>query len=308
MLRAELIAIGSELLTPPFRDTNSTYLTEQLNLLGVPIAMRTVVGDNEDYLESAIRGALGRASIVIAVGGLGPTEDDVTKKVFARVLQRQLVLNDEILEGIERRFKARGIAMPANNARQALIPAGADVLGNRVGTAPGIWIAGPKHVIVLLPGPPSELQPMFQELCWPRLESHVGASVLERSLYRTTGLPESVIDERIASVCKKVKNLEVTVLSAPGQVDVHLTARAGTREEARRLLEASGGPIEQALDDFIYTRSDQALEEVVGLYLVMREATIAVAESCTGGARGGAADPDSRELVLLRVGRCRLRQ
>src|SRR4051812_25546758 len=137
MLSAEIIAIGSELLTPGFVDTNSSYLTEQLNLLGITVVMKAIVGDDEDYLEKAIRGSLSRTPILITIGGLGPTEDDVTKKVVARVLQRQLVLDNGTLERIENMFKKRGATMAANNARQALILTGSDILVNNNGTAPG---------------------------------------------------------------------------------------------------------------------------------------------------------------------------
>jgi nicotinamide-nucleotide amidase len=143
-LFAEIIAIGSELLTPAFKDTNSLYLTQQLNAVGIPVVMKTIVGDDEHYLEEAIRAALARTPVVITIGGLGPTEDDVTRKVVGRVLQRQLVLNDDILAKLQARFKARGIEMPANNARQALVLTGCDILENRHGTAPGLWIAAEK--------------------------------------------------------------------------------------------------------------------------------------------------------------------
>src|SRR5215470_17908293 len=172
---AEIIAIGSELLTPRFKDTNSLYLTQQLNEIGIPVVMKTIVGDDENYLESAVRNSLARSQILITIGGLGPTEDDVTRKVIARVLQRQLVLNDDILAKLQRRFKSRGVEMPANNARQALVPTGADILTNRNGTAPGLWVTAEKNHVILLPGPPSELKPMFEELCMPRLHEMAGS-------------------------------------------------------------------------------------------------------------------------------------
>src|SRR5687767_9782912 len=188
MLSAEIIAIGSELLTPNFVDTNSIYLTEQLNAIGISVVMKTIVGDDENYLEQAIVRSLERTPLLITIGGLGPTEDDVTRKVVARVLHRQLVLDDGILAGIEKRFKRRGAEMPANNARQALILSGSDVLENKNGTAPGLWVnAETKHVI-LLPGPPSELKPMFAEACVPRLQKMAGGVALARRVYRTTGL------------------------------------------------------------------------------------------------------------------------
>src|SRR6266550_4373604 len=150
MLSAEIIAIGSELLTPGFVDTNSVYLTRQLNDIGIPVVMKSIVGDDENYLELATRASLERTPLLITIGGLGPTEDDVTKKVVARVLQRQLVLDDEILAKLQRRFKSRGVEMPANNARQALVLTGSDILENNHGTAPGLWIATEKNHIMLL--------------------------------------------------------------------------------------------------------------------------------------------------------------
>lgn len=283
MLSAEIIAIGSELLTPNFIDTNSIYLTEQLNAAGIPVVMKTIVGDDENYLEHAIRGSLERTPILIMIGGLGPTEDDVTRKVVARVLQRQLVLNDEILAKIQNRFKARGIEMPANNARQALVLTGSEVLDNPNGTAPGLWINAGKNQVILLPGPPSELKPMFETRCFPRLQKMSGGVVLARSVFRTTGLGESALDARIASIYTKYKNPETTVLARLGQVEVRLTARGKNQEEANRLLQEVGDQIDQALDKYIFARSEQSLEEVVGMYLVMKNASISIAESCTGG-------------------------
>lgn len=283
MLSAEIIAIGSELLTPLFVDTNSIYLTEQLNSIGIPVVMKAVVGDDENYLEHAIRGSLERTPVLITIGGLGPTEDDVTKKVVARVLQRQLVLNDEVLAKIQNRFKSRGVEMPANNARQALVLTGSDILENNHGSAPGLWISTERNHIILLPGPPSELRPMFETSCFPRLEKLAGGMALARSVFRTAGLTESALDARIAPIYTKYKNPETTILAKPGQVEVRLTARGKTAEEAERLLRELGDQIEQSLENHIFARSEQSLEEVVGLYLVMKNATISVAESCTGG-------------------------
>ena len=283
MLSAEIIAIGSELLMPNFVDTNSMYLTRQLNEIGIPVVMKTIVGDDESYLEQALRGCMERTPLVITIGGLGPTEDDVTKKVVARALRRQLVLDDEILSAIERRFKARGAQMPQNNARQALILTGSDVLENRNGTAPGLWISADRNHVVLLPGPPSELMPMFEETCIPRLRKLAGDTAIARRIYRTTGLPESALDTRIAPIYEKYKNIQTTLLSKPGQVDVRLTAHAKTPEEAESAVQELAEKIEPELQDYIFANSEQSLEEVVGMYLVMKQATIAVAESCTGG-------------------------
>jgi competence/damage-inducible protein CinA-like protein len=283
MLTAEIIAIGSELLTPRFKDTNSLYLTEQLNAIGIPVVMKTIVGDDENYLEDAVRQSLARTPILITIGGLGPTEDDVTRKVVARVLQRQLVLNDEILSKLQRRFKARGVEMPANNARQALVPTGADILENNNGTAPGLWMKSEKNHVILLPGPPVELKPMFEASCLPQLHEMAGGVALARSVYRTACVPESTLDARIAPIYTKYKNPETTILAKPGQVEIRLTARGKNREEAERVLKELGDQIEHELNEFIFAKSEQSLEEIVGMFLVMKNATIATAESCTGG-------------------------
>jgi len=283
MLSAEIIAIGSELLTPRFKDTNSLYLTDQLNSVGIPVMMKTIVGDDENYLEHAVRQSLSRTPVLLTIGGLGPTEDDVTRKVVARVLQRQLILNDEILERLQRRFKARGVEMPANNARQALVPTGADVLQNNNGTAPGLWITADKNHVILLPGPPSELKPMVEDSCMARLRDLAGGGAIARCVFRTACVPESTLDARIAPIYTKYKNPETTVLAKPGQVEVRLTARGKTREEAERVLKELADQIDHELDDVVFARSEQSLEEVVGMYLVMKNATISTAESCTGG-------------------------
>jgi nicotinamide-nucleotide amidase len=283
MLAAEIIAIGSELLMPRFKDTNSLYLTEQLNAIGIPVVMKMIVGDDETYLESAVRNSLARTPILITIGGLGPTEDDVTRKVIARVLQRQLVLNDDILAKLQRRFKLRGVEMPANNARQALVLTGSDILENNHGTAPGLWVNAEKNNVILLPGPPSELKPMFEQSCMLRLHDMAGRTPIARSVFRTTGLPESTLDARIAPIYTKYRNPETTVLAKPGQVEVRLTARGKNKEEAERLLKELGDQIDTELDEFIFARNEQSLEEVVGMFLVLKNANIATAESCTGG-------------------------
>jgi nicotinamide-nucleotide amidase len=283
MLSAEIIAIGSELLTPGFADTNSSYLTDQLNGLGIPVVMKAIVGDDENYLEHAIRGALSRTPILLTIGGLGPTEDDVTKKVVARVLQRQLVLDNATLERIEGMFKKRGATMAANNARQALILTGSEILVNNNGTAPGLWISSEKNHVVLLPGPPSELKPMFEKDCSPRFHKLGGGVAIARRVFRTTGLGESSLDARIAPIYTPYKNIETTILAKPGQVEIRLTARGKNADDAEHQVQDLADQIEKSLEEYIFARSEQSLEEVVGMFLVMKNATIALAESCTGG-------------------------
>ena len=182
------------------------------------------------------------------------------------MLQRQLVLNDDILARLQRRYKARGIEMPPNNARQALVLTGAEILENNNGTAPGLWIASEKNHVILLPGPPSELKPMFEASCVPRLHEMAGGVAIARCVFRTAGLFESALDARIAPIYTKYKNLETTVLAKPGQVEVRLTARGKNQEEAERLMRNSAIRSIGSLDEYIFARSEQSLEEVVGVF------------------------------------------
>jgi nicotinamide-nucleotide amidase len=198
-------------------------------------------------------------------------------------MQRQLILNDEILARLQKRFKARGVEMPANNARQALVLTGSDILENSNGTAPGLWVTAEKNHAILLPGPPSELKPMFEKSCMPRLHDMAGGMAIARCVFRTAGLTESALDVQIAPIYTKYKNPETTILAKPGQVEIRLTARGKSPEDAQRLMKELGDQIEEKLDDFIFARSEQSLEEIVGMFLVMKHATIATAESCTGG-------------------------
>lgn len=281
---AEIMAIGSELLTPNCIDTNSLFLTERLNSIGIEVELKTIVGDNEAYLEQLVRESIKRASLVISTGGLGPTEDDVTKKVFARVLKRQMVLDDQILDRIQARFRARGMTMPAINARQALVPVGATILENVAGTAPGLWMEEGECRIILLPGPPSELKPMFDTSCLPRLAELSGGARLFTQVFKVTGLSESALDERISPMYVKYKNPVTTVLATyPSEVQIHLTGRGKSEEDARKIVMELADQIEIELGDDIFSRGEESLEQIVGYYLLMRRHTLAVAESCTGG-------------------------
>jgi nicotinamide-nucleotide amidase len=281
---AEVIAIGSELLSATRSDTNSLYLTERLNSIGIEVQLKTIVGDNETLLEQVVKEALKRSDLVIATGGLGPTEDDVTKKVFARVLKKQMVLDDRILERIQARFRGRGLEMPANNARQALVPVDARILENAAGTAPGLWMENDGCSVILLPGPPVELKRMFEEVCMPRLTELSGGARLFTQVFKVTGLTESKVDEMIAPLYTQYKNPTTTILAcSPGEIQIHLTARGKSEEEAKRIVTELADKIEYVLGDFIFSRGEESLEQIVGYYLLMQQMTLAVAESCTGG-------------------------
>lgn len=287
MLNAEIIAIGSEMLTPFRIDTNSLWLTEQLNAIGVEVRLKTIVGDDEARLEEAIRDALRRSEIVIATGGLGPTEDDITRKVFARVLRRRLVLHHPTLEKIRARFAHRGIPMPAINERQALIMEGATLLENNHGTAPGMLVREGERTAVLLPGPPREMKPMYSALVEPVLRERVGDMFIRRLKLSIFGLSESRVDELAAPVYTRYTNPSTTILVKNGQIELHLTAQAKSEAAAQELLDELGGRLEEALGDVVYSRRDETLEQVVGEALQRRGYTVATAESCTGGLLAG---------------------
>ena len=285
-MNAEIIAVGSELLTSNRLDTNSLYLTERLNALGIEVRLKTVVGDDREWLAGTLRAALGRSRLIILTGGLGPTEDDVNREVVAEVLGRALHEDPEIRRRIEARFQRLGRKMAENNARQALVPEGAEWLENKQGTAPGLWIEQDGTVIVLLPGPPRELEAMFESTCLPRLARSRGRPAGELILtrvYKAVGLAESEVDQRIAPIYTEYKNPATTILATPGVIEVHLRARAPSEAEAEALLSELGDKIELALGDYVFSTRGESLEEVVGMYLVMRQKTVAVAESCTGG-------------------------
>ena len=280
---AEIIAVGSELLTPSRVDTNSLYLTELLNSIGIEVELKTIVGDSENRLEQVLREAIKRSELVIATGGLGPTEDDITKKVVARVIKKQMVLEERILERIQFRFRSRGLEMPTNNARQALVPVGARILENPVGTAPGLWIEHEGCHILLLPGPPRELKVIFEASCMPRLTEFSGGIRLATQVFKVTGMTESRLDEIIAPIYTRYKNPTTTILAAAGEIHVHLIAKGKSEEDAKRILTDLADKIEYELGDFVFSRGEESLEQIVGYYLLMRQMTLAVAESCTGG-------------------------
>jgi nicotinamide-nucleotide amidase len=282
-MNAELIAVGSELLTPEKVDTNSAWLVEQLNNVGITVRLRTIVGDDELPLEEVLRDALRRSDVVISTGGLGPTEDDITRKVFSRVLARPLILDDDILEELRAKFASFGRTMTPNNERQALVLRDAVTLPNPNGTAPGQLVEHAKRLVVLLPGPPREMKPMFTNHVLPRLERLGVARVIRRRVLRTTGLGESAVDHKIAPIYGRYSNPATTILFGGGEVQIHLTARAEEPEAAERLLDELAEQIEDALSPAVFSYRGETLEEVVGLRLTVKGYTIATAESCTGG-------------------------
>lgn len=286
-MNAEIIAIGSELLTPYRQDTNSLYLTDKLNQLGVEVVLKTVVGDNRERLVSVAQHALFRSDIVIFMGGLGPTEDDLTREAVAEALGVELHRNTELLKKLEQRFAARGYQMTSNNAQQADVIAGATVLPNPNGSAPGQWISGHyegrDRLIILLPGPPFELKAMFDEQCMERLRTKLPPAYIATRVLKVAMLGESLVDSRVAPIYKRYTDVQTTILAGAGDVQFNLFTRAASMEEARQRLDELAGEIEDELQDALYSSKGESLEQIVGYYLGMRGATLAAAESCTGG-------------------------
>jgi len=286
-VNAEIIAVGSELLTPHRMDTNSLYLTEQLNLLGVDVIFKSIVGDNLRRLVAAAQHALFRSDIVVFSGGLGPTEDDLTREAVAEALGLGLHRDPEILRSLEERFAARGWKMAANNAKQADVLDGAMALPNPNGTAPGQWVSGQfdgrEHILILLPGPPHELKALFESEVRERLRAKVPPAFLAVRTLKVAMLGESAVDARVAPIYQRYADVETTILAGAGEIELHFKTSAPTQEAAQQRVDEVAGLVEDELDDAVYSRDGQSLEQIVGYWLQMRSATVAVAESCTGG-------------------------
>ena len=289
---AEILAIGTELLTPFRADTNSLYLTARLNELGLDVIGKSVVADDPSALELALRTALQRAGVVVTTGGLGPTEDDLTREALAAVAGVPFVEDAAVLAAIEERFARRGLRMPAINRKQAQVPRGAHVLSNPNGTAPGLWLEVGSSVVIALPGPPRELMPMFENEVLPRLRERSGGAVLRRRTIKTAGRGESHIEEIAQPVYSPWRDADpaiiTTILAAPGQVELHLSAQGDDHERLERALDAAVIALQSALGPVVFSVDGRGLEEVVGALLLERGLTLAAAESCTGGMLLGA--------------------
>jgi nicotinamide-nucleotide amidase len=286
-VNAEIIAVGSELLTPFRADTNSLYLTEQLNQLGVEVIFKSVVGDDLRQIAAAAQHAMFRSEIIVFSGGLGPTEDDLTREAVAEALGVQLRRDEQVLAHIEQRFAARGWKMSPNNTKQADVLEGATVLPNPNGTAPGQWICGcfddRERIFILLPGPPHELKALFEGECRERLKAKLPPAFIATRVLKVAMLGESHVDARIAPIYKRFSHVQTTILAGAGEVQLHFKSRAETMGSAQAQVDEAADAVEEELDDAVYSRNGESLEQIVGYWLQMRTATLAVAESCTGG-------------------------
>src|ERR1039457_5402475 len=282
-MRAEIIAIGSELLTPFRLDTNSLFLTSELNKFGLRVTHKSVVGDTPEEMRSSFGQALERADVVVTSGGLGPTDDDRTRETVAQMLGRKLYRDEGVFQKIQERFRRFGRAMPEINARQAMVIEGATILPNPKGTAPGLWIEARGHVLILLPGVPQELRGIFENEVQPRL-ARLG---IKQRLYtrelRITGIFESDVEELVSPLYPQYPDVEVTILAAPTGIQLHPRLWSEDAAKAEAQLDELVMRMSLVLGENLVSARSESLEEVVARVLTERRATIAVAESCTGG-------------------------
>ncbi|MFN7985290.1 MAG: competence/damage-inducible protein A [Vicinamibacterales bacterium] len=286
-MKAWILAVGSEMLTPFRVDTNSLVITEQLNRIGCDVRLKAVVGDDVDELAELFARGIGAVDLIVCTGGLGPTEDDVTRDALARACGTAMDLDESILARIRKRFEQRGLVMPEINRRQAMVPRGAAVLENGHGTAPGLWIDQRGTSVLLLPGPPREMRPMLTRVMTERLEPRAGSRGLFRRVIRITGRPESDVDAVAQPIYSRWRATAVpistTILAKLGQIELHLTADAPDAATAASVLESAVNELVAVLGPSVYSTDGRGLEEVTGTLLTERQMTIAVAESCTGG-------------------------
>jgi nicotinamide-nucleotide amidase len=289
-MKSEIIAVGSEMLTPARQDTNSLYLTEKLNEIGVTVRFKTIVGDRRKDLVNAIHSALGRSDILILMGGLGPTEDDLTREAVAEALALTLRRDAQQVAALHARAASFRITITDNNLKQADVLEGATILPNPNGSAPGQWLettyAGYRKIVMLLPGPPNECRPLFDEACLPRLTQIVPPRAIAKRTLRAAMIAESQADKLIAPIYTTYKDVETTILAHAGDIQLTLLCAKPTPEAAQARVDELAGRIEEVLDDWLYSTgqgSSDSLEQIVLYYLGLRQATLAVAESCTGG-------------------------
>jgi nicotinamide-nucleotide amidase len=287
LTRAGIIAVGSELLTPFRTDTNSLFITGKLNDLGIEVTLKAIVGDDLQAIVSTFEHVRAHADLMVLTGGLGPTADDLTREAVALALGLSLDEDTEVVERIRRRFARRGLEMPEVNRRQALVPRGAIALENANGTAPGLWIEPAGGPVLLLPGPPREMQPMLDRVVETHLARYAGPSRLYRRVMRIAGRTESHVEEAVQPVYSRwaaaSPPIATTILASPGQIELHLTVHAAAREEAESLLDRATSEIATVLGPDLFSADERLLEEVVGGLLRQRRFRIALAESCTGG-------------------------
>jgi nicotinamide-nucleotide amidase len=279
---AELIAVGTELLMGQISNTNAQYISKRLAELGINVYFHTVVGDNPERLNNTIKTALERSDIVITTGGLGPTKDDLTKETIARAMNRKLVLYEDILKRIEDFFVKRHRVMYKNNEKQAYLPEGCTVIPNSNGTAPGCIVEEAGKTVIMLPGPPKEMIPMFEDVVFPYLKKSAGV-VLVSKMLKIFGIGESEMETRIMDLVDMQNNPTIAPYVSMSDITVRVTARCGSKDEAEEMLRPVVNRIRSRLGDLVYSEEGETLEQVVSKLLHEKGLVMSTAESCTGG-------------------------
>ncbi|MBD3414417.1 MAG: competence/damage-inducible protein A [Candidatus Aminicenantes bacterium] len=282
----EIIAVGSEFLTPHYQDTNSLYLASRLNELGLKVSFKSIVGDDRLSLLSCFTHALKRADMIFVIGGLGPTADDITREIYSEALGTDLEFIPGLLKNIKNRFDRRGLDMASSNKKQAFVIQGAQILENKIGTAPGLWIDDPRAISVLLPGPPMELKTMFDAEVFPKLEKYKTGFQVHKIL-KMVGITESRTESLISDLYPEFEHVDLSLLAYPGQIEIHITSHSVISvDQAKSQIQPQMESLTKRLDKYIFSQCGEELEEVIGKLLIKNKKTLSVAESCTGGFLG----------------------
>lgn len=281
-MKAEIIAVGTEILLGDIVNTNAQYLAKELALLGIDVYYQSSVGDNKERLLKAFKDGLDRSDIIITTGGLGPTNDDITKEVACEVLNQTLELHKSSLEKIEEFFKKLGIEMTENNKKQAYFPKNAIVLDNKNGTAPGAILRENEKYIIILPGPPKEMKPMFENEAKPYINSITNNTLISKTL-KLFGIGESLLDTKISDIINEQDNPTVAPYISDIELRLRITAKSDSESKAHNIIEPVVEKIKSRVGEFIYAEDNVSIETVVSKMLVEKNLTISTAESCTGG-------------------------
>jgi len=286
-MKCEIIAVGSELLTPFRQDTNSLYLTEKLNEIGVAVTFKTIVGDRRRDLVNAVRTALARVDLIAVMGGLGPTEDDLSRDAVAEALGVGIRRDPQQVVALAARFAERRILMTDNNLKQADVIQGGVILPNAKGTAPGQWLdtkfGGHRKVVMLVPGPPNECKPLFATQCIPRLREILPVRHIAKRILKAAMIPESTADALLSPIYSTFPDVETTILAGNAEIQLQLFCAKPTLEEAQERVDELASRLEEALEEHLFSSTGETLEQIVLYYLELKQETLAVAESCTGG-------------------------
>ena len=281
-MNAEILAVGTEILLGDIVNTNAQYIAQGLAELGIDVFYQTVVGDNPDRMKTAMNIAFERADIIITTGGLGPTGDDLTKEIGAEYFGRKLILDEKALDRIKKFFDKMKRPMTDNNVKQAMVPVNSTVMYNENGTAPGIIIEDNNKILIMMPGPPKEMKPMFSKQVKPYLALKQNHTLVSRTL-RIAGVGESAMESMVRDMIDRQSNPTIAPYAKDTESILRITASAKTTEEAEKIIEPIAEEIYRRFGDSVYAEGETSIQETVAKILIDKKVTIAVAESCTGG-------------------------